>query len=47
VNVRKRGYRTVEAPIIVRHGERGRMTIREIFHMATDLLVIFHRLHHI
>ena len=45
VNADKRGYRMVEAPIIVRHGERERMTIREIFHMAIDLLAIFYRLH--
>ena len=45
LNVRKREYRTVEAPIIVRHGERERMTIRDIFHMAIDLLAIFYRLH--
>jgi len=45
VNARRRGYRMVEAPIVVRHGERGKMTIREIFHMAIDLLAIFYRLH--
>jgi len=45
VNADKRGYRMVEAPIIVRHGGRERMTFREIFHMAIDLLAIFYRLH--
>jgi len=45
VNADKRGYRMVEAPIIVRHGKKERMTFREIFHMAIDLLAIFYRLH--
>jgi len=45
VNARKRGYRIVEAPIVVQHGERERVTIRDVFHMAIDLLAIFYRLH--
>lgn len=45
VNADKKGYRMVEAPIIVRHGERDKMTFREVFHMAIDLLAVFYRVH--
>jgi glycosyltransferase involved in cell wall biosynthesis len=45
VNAYKRGYKMVEAPITVRHGEKERMTIRDVLRMVIDLLAIFYRLH--
>ena len=45
VNVSRRGYRIVEAPIMVQHYKRERITIRDIFRIAMDLLAIFYRLH--
>jgi len=44
-NAKKRGYKMIEAPIIVQHGERGRIGFMDIFHMAMDLLAIFYRLY--
>jgi len=37
VNADKGGYRTVEAPIIVQHGKREKIMLRDILHMAIDL----------
>jgi len=44
VNAYRRGYRMVEAPITLRHGEE-RHGVRDVFRMAVDLLAIFYRLH--
>jgi glycosyltransferase involved in cell wall biosynthesis len=44
VNAYRRGYRVVEAPITLRHGEE-RLRLRDVFRMAADLLAIFYRLH--
>ncbi|NIM46477.1 MAG: glycosyltransferase [Nitrososphaeria archaeon] len=44
VNLHRRGYRIVEAPIKVQHGE-SRVTVKEIWRMAIDTLAIFYRLH--
>lgn len=44
LNVHRRGYRILEAPIEVHHGESG-VTVKEIWRMAIDIVAIFYRLH--
>lgn len=44
VNTNRRGYKVVEAPITLRHGEE-RLGVRDVFRMAVDLLAIYYRLH--
>lgn len=43
VNLYKRGFKIVEAPITLRHGEES-VDLRDILGMSLDLLVIFYRL---
>ena len=44
VNIHERGYKIVEAPINIMHGE-SRINIKEIYRMAVDTLAVFYRLH--
>jgi len=44
VNIHRRGYRITEAPINIVHKE-SRITIKEIYRMAVDILAIFYRLY--
>jgi len=44
INIHRRGYRIVEAPINIMHGE-SRINIKEIYRMAMDTLTVFYRLH--
>jgi glycosyltransferase involved in cell wall biosynthesis len=45
VNVKKRGFKGITAPIVIRNLRERPMKIREIFKMALDLFAIFYRLH--
>lgn len=42
INVHKRNYKIVEAPIVLRHWKE-RLGLSDIFRMAVDLLAIFYR----
>jgi len=44
VNIHKRGYKIMEAPINIEHRE-SRINIKEIYRMVVDILAVFYRLH--
>jgi glycosyltransferase involved in cell wall biosynthesis len=45
VNVKKRGFKIVTAPIVIRNLRERPMKIREIIKMAIDLFAVFYRKH--
>jgi cellulose synthase/poly-beta-1,6-N-acetylglucosamine synthase-like glycosyltransferase len=45
VNAKKKGFKIITAPIIIRNLRERHMKMREMFRMALDLLAVFYRLH--
>jgi hypothetical protein len=45
VNARKKGFKIITAPIVIRNLRERPIKIREMFRMVLDLLAVFYRLH--